>query len=50
MGFYGFRFSINNTDWLFVRKDAISFFDWTNLVVTSWLRRAFHGLRLSVRR
>lgn len=45
IGFYGARFSNNNTDWLFVRKDAISAFGWATVLVMAWIRRVVHRLR-----
>jgi len=45
LDFYGVRFSNNNTDWLFVRKDAISAFGWATVLAMAWLRRVIHRLR-----
>jgi FkbM family methyltransferase len=45
IGFYGVRFSNNNTDWLFVRNDAISMFRWATVLAMAWSRRAVHRLR-----
>lgn len=45
IGFDGVRFSNNNTDWLFVRHDAISRFRWATVLGMAWLRRLVHRLR-----
>jgi FkbM family methyltransferase len=44
--FNGVRFSTNNTDWLFVRNDAISRTRWWRVLVIAWLRRNVHRVRL----
>jgi FkbM family methyltransferase len=45
-GFYGTRFSVNNTDWLFVRHDEISRIRWASVLGMALLRRSVHRLRM----
>jgi FkbM family methyltransferase len=45
IGFYGVRFSTNNTDWLFIRHDAISITRWWSVLAMAWLRRNVHRAR-----
>ncbi len=44
MGFYGVRFSNNNTDWLFVRKDTISPLGRATMLARAWFHRVIHTL------
>jgi FkbM family methyltransferase len=45
IGFNAVRFSTNNTDWLFVRRDGISTSLWLRVSAMAWLRRSLHRAR-----